>query len=138
MADQEQGLLQVNVFTASGALPVENATVKIKGSEEGNGNVEFSVLTNNDGSTPKVPLPTPPKEYSLSPDDNKLPYSAYDITISKDNFYTRKINGIPMFEGIDAVLPVELIPLSYNADGKLQNSLNNTVVEIYENQNLIY
>ncbi len=138
MSNQAQGLLQVNVFTASGALPVENATVKVKGSEEGNGNIEFSVLTNTDGSTAKIPLPTPPREYSLSPENKSLPYSAYDIVITKENFYTRKINGIPMFEGVDAVLPVELIPLSYNADGNVQDSLNNATVEIYENQNLIY
>ena len=73
--------------------------------------------------------------YSTSPGASEAPYSVYNAEISKYGFYPKRIDNIPIFNGISAVLPIEMIPLSYENDGSIseQNNLNST---IYENENL--
>ena len=129
------GSLQVRTYTASGALPIVGAIVRIKGAEEANSYIQYSVLTNNDGLTPLISLPTPSKEFSLSPTPGEAPYSVYDVEISAEGYYTKQIRNVPVFSGIKAILPIEMIPLTYGEDGSInpQNNLNST---IYENDKL--
>jgi hypothetical protein len=129
------GNIRIRAYTASGALPTEGALVKIYGADEGNNGVIFSLLTDNDGVTREIPLPAPPKAYSTSPGAFATPYSVYNVEIAKDGFYPKRIDNVPIFNGISAVLPIEMIPLSYDENGALipQSNLNSIV---YENENL--
>ena len=133
MENKNYGTLQIRSYTASGALPVKEAVVKITGAEESNGYIQYSVLTDSDGITKQIPLPTPLKEYSLSPNPKETPYSIYDATISKEGYYTKVIKSIPIFEFTNAFLPIEMIPLSYDETGKIR-ALANMNTTVYENE----
>ena len=108
------GFLQVAVKSASGALPVENAQVSIYkyGKEEGaqNGDLIYSLITNENGLTSKVALETKDKKLSLAP-GNINPYSTYNIYVRRDGYYDSSHLNVPIFQGITAIQPVELIPI---------------------------
>lgn len=104
------GTLRVRAYTAEGALPVQNANVKIKGTSEGVELVSFSSLTDNDGLSEVFVLPTPSVEYSLSPNAAELPYSLYDLEISADGYFTKRIKGLTVFPGINSIQLVNMIP----------------------------
>lgn len=110
------GTISVRVYTAGGALPLGDAVVRIKGAEEENRFVEYSVLTDADGVTGLISLPTPDKLYSLSPSPGEIPYAVYDIEITKDGYYTKRINNIAAFSGVRALQEVGMIPISISEE----------------------
>ena len=105
------------------AFPVENALVRIRGAAEENRFIEYSRVTDEDGVTEKVYLPTPKLSDSLTPTSPELPYAVYDVQVSKDGYYTSNFYGVTVFPGIYAVLPVNMIPLREN-----QSESNNTTI----------
>lgn len=132
---EDFGTMRIRTYTASGALPVDGALVKIYGTGDYNKDTVYSLLTDEDGITRGISLPAPPKLYSSSPGAKESPYSVYNVEITKNGFYPKRIDNVPIFNGISAILPIEMIPLSYADDGSVinQNNLNST---IYENEHL--
>ena len=108
------GTLRVRAYTASGALPIEGAVVRVMGAGEDNRLIVFSSLTDRDGLSELMILPTPDKELSLSPGPSELPYSVYDLEISLDGYYTKRINGLTVFPGINSIQLINMIPGSGN------------------------
>ena len=107
-----EGKLRIRAYTAGGARPVENALVKIRGAEEDNRLVAYTLVTDFDGLTPEVRLPAPSLEYSLSPDPLEAPYSVYDVEISAPGYYTKRISGLTVFPGVNSIQLVNMIPYS--------------------------
>lgn len=114
------GFLTVIVRSANGALPIENAQVTVYGESELDENgvpslfpsdVVYSLKTDKSGMTPKVALSTKNKELSLSPENNE-PFSTYSVLVSKDGYYDNAYYNLPIFQGVNALQPVLLIPLS--------------------------
>ena len=60
----ENGTLTVRTYTASGALPVKNSLVRITGVDENNRFVDLTLLTDEDGITRLISLPTPDRGFS--------------------------------------------------------------------------
>ncbi|MBE6673660.1 MAG: hypothetical protein E7596_00975 [Ruminococcaceae bacterium] len=115
MNSESIGFLQVIAKTANGALPVENAQINIyeytPSSEGGErGRIIYTLYTDQDGRAPKVALNTKNKELSLTP-GNENPFSVYNIEASREGFYSNSYINVPIFQGITAIQPVELIPL---------------------------
>jgi hypothetical protein len=131
----DYGVIQVRTFRASEALPIKNASVKITGSDEHNTDIQISELTNSDGITPEIRLPAPSASLSMFPNAASQPYSNFDVEIVKEGYYPKKILNIPIFAGIKAVLPIEMIPLVYSENGDIK-PLNNLNSVIYENDKL--
>lgn len=110
------GFLEVLVKTANGALPIENARVTIYeySQEELNqpskGNLVYSLITDENGKTPRVALATKSKDLSTVP-GNENPYSVYSINVSKDGYYNNRYLNVPVFQGITSLQPVNLMPL---------------------------
>lgn len=105
------GYLVVRVSTARGAIPLENATVSIRGATPQNSGIIYSLETNISGLTPRLPLPTPPKDNSLSPDQG-TPYSLWSIDVFCKGFITARYESVPVYSGITSVQNAELVPLS--------------------------
>lgn len=114
------GFLTVAVKTANGALPIENASVVIYGHSELDENsvplenpsdVIYSLKTNRNGLTERVALQTKPKELSEVP-GNLYPYLSYNIFVTADGYYDSSYINVPIFQGINSLQPVNLIPLS--------------------------
>ena len=105
------GYLVVRVSTARGAIPLENATVSVRGSTAQNSGIVYSLETDMSGLTPRLPLPTPPKSNSLTPDQD-TPYSLWNIDVYMKGFTTERYSNVPVYSGITSVQSAELIPLS--------------------------
>ena len=129
------GQIRIRTYTAAGALPVEGTLIKIYGTDDYNKDVKYSLLTDSNGITEKISLPTPLKQYSMAPGSQESPYSVYNVELAKDGYYPKRIDNIPIFSDTNALLPIEMIPLSYAENGDIipNDNLNST---IYENENL--
>ena len=113
-----RGHLIIHVTTARGAIPLEGAQVRIRsyppnGTPKG-GNVIASLVSGRDGNTARIPLSAPPKSLSQSA-GGPIPYASYIAEISLEGFYDQSYTGIPIFDGITAIQPADLIPLPENA-----------------------
>ena len=108
------GYLIVRVSTALGAIPLENATVHIRGGSPADSGVIYSLLSDRDGLTPRVSLPTPPKERSDSP-GSPTPFSAYNVEVIKEGYIPVSFQNIPVYPDIVSVQPAVLIPKSERA-----------------------
>lgn len=107
-----QGYLQVEVTTASGAVPVRDATVIISERVNGIESLIGMVITDENGTTPIVPLSAPPQSLSESPDPFEKPYSEYNISVYKKGFYSIPGLTVPIFDTIKSIQPVSVIPLA--------------------------
>ena len=115
----EIGFLTVDVKTANGALPVENAQVTIYNSARDtekdpsslSSDVIYNLTTDRNGKTQKVALKTKSAQLSQSPDE-KIPFMSYNISVNADGFYDNSYLNVPIFQGITSIQEVLLIPLS--------------------------
>ena len=112
MSFDDFGTLRVRATSASGAIPISDAIIHIMGADEENRDFARSLITDKDGITPKIDLPTPKKSYSLTPEEEEIPYALYDVEAVADGYYTKRIIGIAIFSGINAILPLNMIPTS--------------------------
>ena len=115
------GYLRLKVTSASGTVPVPDATVYIytDPDDESEGRLLFTLVTDVDGLTEAVTLPTPPLSESFSPTYPK-PYSTYNIFVTKDGFYPAEGRTVPLFPGITSIQPVNLVPLSEGMGGDIR------------------
>ncbi len=116
MERQVYGKLSVRTTSAGGSLPIPGSIVKIKGISDGIKEIQYSLITDVDGTTDKISLPTPLVIYSQTPNSKTLPYALYDIEVNAENFYTKHIYNVALFEGVDTFLPVNMIPLSLHVN----------------------
>lgn len=123
------GTLRVRVTEANGTIPVEGAVVQVSEfPETSDGRLLYSMRTDRDGLTPAVTLPAPPAGESLTP-GAALPYTTYHLSVIYDGYYPVEGIGIPIFEGITAVQPVNLVPLT--EEDNIAGAANGRVM-IYE------
>ena len=121
------GTLIVSVFTAGGAIPVEDALVIIRGSEQNSSGVLSVLYTDQSGNTPRITLPTPPASESEKPGTAK-PYATYNIEVDKEKFYPRNFINVPVFADTTSIQPVNLIPITEYA-GESQMPNNSDITE---------
>ena len=102
--------LIVQVFTARQALPISGATVTV--SRGGETRLEGIAvhITDENGKTPAISLPTPPKYLAETP-GNVRPYSEYVVGVKKEGYFDNIVRGIQMFDSITTIEPVNMIPL---------------------------
>ena len=131
----KSGYLIVRASTASGAIPVEGVTVIVQGRDEENSNVFLSLITDRDGLTQKITLPTVSRDESLTPSANIKPYSLYNIEVYKDGYYPKHYSVVAIFEGITAVQNARIIPLS-EFEPSYPHGRGEQVFDSYENPNL--
>lgn len=106
------GYIEFQVYQNSplyGILPVANAKITVS-KPIGNGYfVSKVIMTNSDGKTEPVPVPTVPGNLSLIPKNVRL-YSTYNATVEAQNFLTTDVFDISVFEGVTSIQPINLIP----------------------------
>jgi len=129
-----QGTLRVRTLTAGSALPVEGSIVRILGADENNRLIAHSLVTDNDGLTKAVALPTPDISYSLSPSSEEMPYSTYDVEVTATGYFPRKIFGVSVFSGINSIQPIAMIPIS--RDNEQNYPIGNLNATVTQNERL--
>ena len=104
------GYLIVKVSTARGAIPLEDATVSVRGTPEENSSIVYSLETDSSGLTPRLALPAPPKNVSQTPGDIP-PFSLWNVDVFFKGFSTAHYTNVPVYSGITSIQNADLIPL---------------------------
>ena len=134
MKFNESGTLAIRTYTAGGALPIAGSVVRIHGSNEENRFIEYTLITDSDGITKIIALPSPDKAYSMAPGAKEAPYASYDVEVSSDGYYTKRISDVAIFSGIDSIVPISMIPLPVR--GGVSYPIGNLDATVTENENL--
>lgn len=104
------GTLQVNVFSQNNYLPITNATVTIQNTLPQNQTVSEQLSTDSSGQTETISLPTPPLEYSLTP-ESSMPYAEYNITVSAPGYETTVLTGAQILPDVKSIQDIRMVPL---------------------------
>jgi hypothetical protein len=111
------GYLIVRVSTALGAIPVSGATVAVRSGTANDNNDKGAVVqilrSDRDGNTPRIALPTPPRQNSTQP-GSMVPYASYQIDVAADGYYRQYFSSVPIYDGVTSIQPAALIPLADN------------------------
>ena len=116
-------------------MPVKNSLIRITGVDEYNRTVDFTLLTDEDGMTKIILLPTPDTGLSMGPFANEVPYAVYDVEASADGYYTKRIKNVAVFPGINSYQAINMIPISLGANGD-EYPRGNLDATVYENEYL--
>lgn len=105
----DKGILSVQITSAVGFIPVENARVSISAANNPETVIE-EVQTDKSGETENIQLSAPPIEFSQQPSEVQ-PYADYNITISADGYQPVTIEGTEILAGQTAIQPVVMNPI---------------------------
>lgn len=128
----ESGTMTVRAYTAGGAIPLQGTRVRVTGAMEENRFYEAELITDYDGLTAKIVLPSPKRSYSLSPGAPETPYATYDLVVSAEGYYPKELYGVAVFSGVDSLQPIAMIPIS-EGDPPPRDNL---VIYVKENERL--
>ena len=107
------GYLVVRVSTARGAIPLDSASVSIRGNTPESSGMVYSLRTDRDGLTEKIARPAPPRILSESP-GNPVPFSTWNIDVFKEGYIPVSFNNVPVYSSIVSVQPAQLVPIPEN------------------------
>ncbi len=108
-----EGYLTVRVTTARGAIPLGGAIVTVFGNTPETSGVREVFYSGDDGLTPKIVLPAPPRANSEAPNSG-VPFYTYNLEIIRNGYYNQSYSNVPIFAGITAMQTAEMIPLTKN------------------------
>lgn len=104
------GSLEFRVYAAREAMPIENAYVTVSTRIDGKDREMFNARTNSSGETGIRVLPAPSRELSQQSDNAVQPFALYDATVEKDGYVKVILRDIPIFDGIQSIQSVAMIP----------------------------
>ncbi|MGD9568319.1 MAG: hypothetical protein AB7V48_08330 [Sedimentibacter sp.] len=111
------GYISVGVFTASGALPVEDAVVTIYTIDEaGEENALYHVVSDASGQVPLLELPVVYDR--LNPlESYEYYFSTYNLRVQAINYYTFNMLDVRVFPDTTTNYMVDLIPVAAGPGG---------------------
>ncbi|MCL2014179.1 MAG: peptidoglycan-binding protein [Oscillospiraceae bacterium] len=118
------GYLIVKTGMANGAVPIKGAKIVISGGE---GEVLYTLKTDDSGKTERTALSAPDKNLSLDPNYLGPTYSVCQVEASAPGFITEIINGVQIFDTETAMQEVEMHPVL-----KDENSVHVTNITPHE------
>lgn len=118
------GYLRIQARVASDAIPLEGAQVRVLDDQ---GQRVYDLITDENGETPMVSLETVEAGLSLDPNYSGTPYIGYDVLAQLEGFESLYIEGVPIYEGETAILPLTLIPMQ---EEQMQRSTDITRIAI--------
>ena len=121
--------MTVWVVTADEALPVAGAEVVISRMIDGDQMLQGIGTTDISGRTRTFALPTPTAAMSQSP-DNPTPFARYDVSVHADGFAHAQYTNIPVFDGIQSVQRVDLVPFTSDRQDVVVDEQSNTLSEL--------
>ena len=135
MKYDSDGYIQINAFTAGGALPASDVSVRILGSDEANIDFDYTLITGRDGTTELIPAPAPSAIYSSAPNPAEQPYAKYDVEAFAEGYYPKRLRDVTVFSGIKSYVPLEMIPDAFlTKNVNPPTSSNNSIIT--ENEDL--
>lgn len=116
-----EGRILVYVFGARASVPIKDAEVFIY---DENKNKIFSLVTNEDGLTEKVLVPTPNKDLSLDEQNIERPYALYNVRVEAPGYIPKNIVGIQVFDEQEAIVPIVMLPVPAKSTFSLVSDIN--------------
>lgn len=110
-----RGGLQVNIVTAAGNRPIQNATVTISYTGEPQSIIE-RLRTNNSGQTEVIELSAPPIEYSMEPGIEQ-PYSEYNLLVEAEGYEPIDISGTEILPDTTSLQNIQMAERQSNQTG---------------------
>lgn len=126
-----QGLLRVQAFTANRAFPAPGATVKVYIRLSDGERELYSGTTDIDGVADNIRLPAPDGSISFNENSTIEPYAVYSLRVSKPGYSTAVFEGIPVFDSVKSIQPVELVPLSSDGSEPTQTVTQNEPMTLF-------
>lgn len=105
-----KGTLIFQISTAQGALPIENAKCVLTKKFGGIIHEIKALLTNESGKTESLLLPAPLRSLSQQYETQIQPFALYDAAVSRNGFVDVVLKDIPIFDGVQSVQRVSLLP----------------------------
>ena len=118
-ANRQTGFLRVQVSAADQAYPIQNAEVVVSKHFAQTDSVFFTDRTDASGIMSRISLPAPDRSLASAPSALQ-PYATYDINVSHPGFAKVNLKNCVVFDGIETIQQVELIPTA--ANGMPQNA----------------
>ena len=104
------GYLRVYAFTGGGAEPIAGARAIITRADEDTQTVYANLLTDANGFTPVVALPSVDPALTLQP-GTAQPYVAYAIRVTADGFQPVEHRNVPVYGDNYVTQPVAMTPI---------------------------
>ena len=106
----DTGYIIIQASTARKAVPVPGAHVTISRYTSEGEVLHKIAVTDVNGKTPVVALPAASRELSQQPGVDH-PYTSYTVRINAPGYIPVRDFRVPVYGGVTAIQPVELIPL---------------------------
>lgn len=113
----DNGTMRVQVTSAVGMIPVENARVRISYTGDPENTLE-QLSTNPDGQSEVLTLAAPPLEYSMEPEQLVQPYAEYTVQVEAEGYRPVSVEGVDVFSGELSLQDVRMEPLEVSEEGK--------------------
>ncbi|MBR6531833.1 MAG: hypothetical protein IKT61_04965 [Clostridia bacterium] len=115
-----RGVLRVQVFSADRTFPVSNASVRVFVNLADGEREIFNGVTDMDGVVDNISLPAPDSSLSFDENNTVEPFAVYGLRVNKADYSPAVFDGIPVFDSVKSIQPVELVPLSRSGGEPVQ------------------
>ena len=113
----DNGTMKIQVTSAVGMIPVEDARVRISYTGDPQDTLE-QISTNADGQSEVLTLAAPPLEYSMEPEQLTQPYAEYTLQVEAEGYRPVSIEGVDVFSGELSLQNVRMEPLEVSEEEK--------------------
>ena len=113
----DNGTMKVQVTSAVGMVPVEDARVTVSYTGDPENPLE-QITTNAEGQSEELTLAAPPLEYSMEPEQPVQPYAEYNIIVEAEGYRPVSIEGTDVFSGELSLQDVKMEPLEVSEEEK--------------------
>lgn len=113
----DKGTMRVQVTSAVGLIPVEDARVRISYTGDPESTLE-QISTDADGQSEVLTLSAPPLEYSMEPEQPVQPYAEYNVEVEAEGYRPVSIEGVDVFSGELSLQDVRMEPIEVSEEEK--------------------
>jgi len=113
-----KGFLEIQTFTANGAVPVGNVSVTV--SDE-NGQILYELQTDEMGIASQVALDAPDKWLIEDPNAQELRYNMYRVSARVPGYTAVDYDGVMIFDESTSILRVELDPVVIGQENAIKH-----------------
>lgn len=117
----DTGRLKIEITSAIGLVPIENARISISYTGDPTSKVE-ELRSDANGQTEAITVAAPPIEYSMQPSEPQ-PYATYTVNVEAEGYRPVSIDGSEVLPDETALQNVRMEPLEYT-----ENELRNIAI----------
>lgn len=133
--NRSRGVLRVQAYSADRTFPVPNALARVYINLADGERELFQGVTDVDGIIDDISLPAPDSSISLDENSTVAPFATYVLRVSKPGYSAAIFNGIPVFDSVKSIQPVEMIPLSADGSQPIQTVVPQEPISLFGGEN---